>query len=356
MIDMYCCGNCFGDGHLSREVIPNCSTKSGTCTFCESPDQLLVSPLALREHFELLASAYIQAPDGRLLVQWFRSDWELFQHPKMSDANAKQLLGEILDDGEIVRKHFSPIGSGISKALENWKQLRQELMHANRFFPRGEINLDRLQAMFGLLEIRAIDIPVQWFRARIQEGSIAFLSEEMGAPPKNLASHGRANPAGIPYLYLASTELTAVSEIRPHTGEFATVAEFKVETNYSEVDTKKSLMIVDLRHPRKTISPFTLSDDGAVSLLRQDTEFLEMLGEELTRPVIPKSSSYNYIPSQYLCEFIKHCGYDGVLYRSSVGDGFNLALFLPEKATCSSTKSVEITRVLVEMGLSAQQH
>ncbi|WP_244510957.1 RES domain-containing protein [Mesorhizobium sp. LCM 4576] len=50
----------------------------------------------------------------------------------------------------------------------------------------------------------------------------------MGAPPKRRSSHGRANPAGIPYLYLGSLPETAAAEIRPHTGEVACVADFTI--------------------------------------------------------------------------------------------------------------------------------
>ncbi|WP_211222764.1 RES family NAD+ phosphorylase [Paludibacterium yongneupense] len=38
--------------------------------------------------------------------------------------------------------------------------------------------------------------------------------DKMGAPPKQLATHGRANPTGIPYLYLGSHPATAIAEIR----------------------------------------------------------------------------------------------------------------------------------------------
>jgi hypothetical protein len=77
--------------------------------------------------------------------------------------------------------------------------------------------------------------------------------------------------------------------------------------------------------------------------------FLERLGDELTRPVIPQSAAIDYTPSQYLCEFIKKCGYQGVIYRSSVGDGINLALFDPARARCGTVTQHNVTRVLVEI-------
>lgn len=322
------------------EVIPSISTATGDCSYCGSANLPLISPIKLREYFELLTSIYVQNDDGNTLVEWLKNDWALFRHPKMDVAHAKELLAEILDDGDIVRKKFIPSGPSTSDALQRWEALRAELMHSNRFFPRTEINLERLKRLFGFLLLKAIDIPKRWYRARIQQGTKAYSLEEMGAPPKNLASHGRANPAGIPYLYLASTELTAVSEIRPHTGEEVSVAEFTIPDGLS---------IADLRDPRQTVSPFILSDENEISLLRQDVEFLEKLGEELTRPVVPRSAAFDYIPSQYLCEFVKLCGFDGVMYRSSVGDGVNVALFNPHRASGANVRSLQVSRVLVHI-------
>ncbi|TPW03192.1 MAG: hypothetical protein FD125_1693, partial [bacterium] len=75
--------------------------------------------------------------------------------------------------------------------------------------------------------------------------------------------------------------------------------------------------------------------------------FLERLGEELTRPVLPSGAAIDYVPSQYLCEFIKKCGYDGVLYSSSVSEGINLALFDPDKATAQAVRQVLVSQVVV---------
>jgi hypothetical protein len=169
---------------------------------------------------------------------------------------------------------------------------------------------------------------------------VPFRAREMGAPPQQLASHGRANPAGIPYLYLASTPLAAISEIRPHTGERACVAEFA---------TKPKLKLVDLRSPRNMVSPFLLAGAIDIGKMRSDLPFLERLGEELTRPVVPQSAAIDYTPSQYLCEFIKKCGFEGVIYRSSVSDGMNLALFEPRRARCGTVTQYRVTRVSVDI-------
>ena len=133
---------------------------------------------------------------------------------------------------------------------------------------------------------------------------------------------------------------TAVSEIRPHTGEVADVADFTVPNDF---------VAVDLRHPRKLVSPFLLADEDDIGLMRLDIAFLERLGEELTRPVQSQGAAIDYVPSQYLCEFIKKCGYDGVVYRSSVSDGINLALFDPSKAIGGKVEEYRVSRVSVDV-------
>lgn len=97
------------------------------------------------------------------------------------------------------------------------------------------------------------------------------------------------------------------------------------------------------------VSPFVLADAEDIGRMRSDLPFLEQLGEELTRPVVPQAAAIDYIPSQYVCEFIKKCGFDGVIYRSSVSDGMNLALFDPARAEPGEVTQFRVTRVSVDV-------
>lgn len=334
----HCCPECFGDRGLKQSIIPLISTTVGTCSFCESTEQNLVEPKALADWFQLLISIYEPDPHGKTLVEWMKGDWQLFPHARMDIAHAKELLGEILDDGDIVRRSFSPSEKYKSEVLVRWETLRDELMYKNRYFLDEPLDTDRLKELLGHLP--ADDLPELWYRARIRNGETNYDIKDMGPPPNRLASHGRANPPGIPYLYVGSQPDTAASEVRPHTGEIACVAEFSIA---------QPLRAVDLRNPRKLVSPFLLGDAGAIGQLRADIPFLERLGDELTRPVLPQGAAIDYVPSQYLCEFIKKSGYDGVIYRSSVSDGMNLALFDPAKATGRTVSLYKIHRVSVDV-------
>lgn len=337
MAKRFCCPECFGDRSLRDDLFPSLDPDFGICDFCGTANTQRVEPRKLANYFELLVNVYEPSDRGKSIVEWMKDDWRLFSHPRMDNAHAKELLGEILDDGEIVRRGFAPSTSYISEGLAQWDKLRDEMMYANRWFLDVAIDLVRLRQLFDMLIARAL--PRQWYRARILNEDEVFPIEKMGAPPKRRSLHGRANPVGIPYLYLGSLPETAAAEIRPHTGQVACVADFTVP----------AIKAVDLRNPRELVSPFILSDASEIGQLRADLPFLERLGEELTRPVQSAGAAIDYIPSQYLCEFIKKSGFDGVVYRSSVSDGINLALFNPAQAVGGSVTLYNVTKVWVDV-------
>ncbi len=337
MAKRFCCPECFDDRALRDQLFPSLDPGHGTCDFCGTTDTQLVEPSRLANYFELLVNVYEPSDEGRSLVEWMKDDWLLFSHQRMDIAHAKELLGEILDDGQIVRRGFVPSASYISEGLAQWDKLRDEMMYGNRWFLNVAIDEERLRRLLEMLIAK--DLPQRWYRARIRIDEEAFPIAQMGAPPKRRSSHGRANPAGIPYLYLGSLPETAVAEIRPHTGESACVADFTIP----------EIQAVDLRNPRKLVSPFILTDASEIGQLRADLPFLERLGNELTRPVQPAGAAIDYIPSQYLCEFIKKSGFDGVVYRSSVSDGINLALFNPAQAVGGGVMLYNVTKVSVHV-------
>lgn len=333
---MRCCPDCFGDQVLKAQIFQTLEVTQGDCSYCLQRGIITTDPKQLFDLFSQLLGIY--APDevsGKPLYEILKSDWLLFEG--LDTHAARSLVGDILDDSNISRQKFSPHTRFASRQLSDWEDLRSELKHKNRYFPKTSIDLGKLGDLLD--QLIAVDLPTVWYRARLQQDGRAIAPQSMGAPPKHLATHGRANPPGIPYLYLGSTVETAASEIRPHTGDTATIAEFLIE----------GIKAADLRHPRRRLSPFEIGDEESIGSLRSDIPFLEQLGDELTRPVRQQIAPIDYVPSQYLCEFIKNRGFDGVVYRSSVGDGINLALFSPEKYIPSAVSTYRIDRVKVDV-------
>src|SRR3546814_17643380 len=108
----------------------------------------------------------------------------------MDIAHAKELLGEILDDGEIVRRGFVPSASYISEGLAQWDKLRDEMMYANRWFLDVAIDLDRLRQLLYML--LAPSFPRQWYRARNRIAHDSFPIDQIGAPHHRNTPHGPA--------------------------------------------------------------------------------------------------------------------------------------------------------------------
>ena len=128
----------------------------------------------------------------------------MFEHERMDDSRAKDLLGEILDDGGIVRPTFVPGDADGIDRLGEWQKLRDELMYKNRFFPDANIDLERLDHLLSHLSIEASEVPDLWYRARIQTGEEPFPFLEMGAPPRKdrLAWSGQPSGHSLPLSWI----------------------------------------------------------------------------------------------------------------------------------------------------------
>lgn len=149
-------------------------------------------------------------------------------------------------------------------------------------------------------------------------------SPERMNPRRYLASEGRANPKGIPCLYLATDKETAMFELRPWVGSAISVGQFQV---------KKDLSIINcsLLHDkliRYIPGPnFKEPDDD-----KKEEAVWSNIDESFSRPVSVSDDRADYVPTQIISEFFKSNGYDGVVYKSLLGTGFNIALFDIESA------------------------
>lgn len=171
----------------------------------------------------------------------------------------------------------------------------------------------------------------RFYRSRKSSSGLKYTPSKMGKPPSHKVKNGRANPTGIPYLYLASNIGTAISEIRPTIKEEITVGVFKVV---------EPLSVIKLH----AISPFDFRGSEDFEVLINNIGYLKRRGRDLSKPVNPKAADLEYLPTQYLCEFIKSSGWDGVSYQSSLADGYNLAIFSDDKLKCIKTNLYEINR------------
>jgi RES domain-containing protein len=162
-------------------------------------------------------------------------------------------------------------------------------------------------------------------------------------PVRDRAREGRANPKGIPYLYLATREETAVAEVRPWIGSHVSIAQFVLKRNVRVVncmsDDQRSVMY--LREP---------GPEERQRAVWRDIE------RAFSEPVTDSDDTADYAPTQVLAEFFRENGLDGVAYGSSLGPGHNIALFDAEAAALANCGLVQIRGVKLDFSAAANPY
>lgn len=189
----------------------------------------------------------------------------------------------------------------------------------------------------------------KWFRARVgakkraannsfpPRATEVFYEPHAGAsisaPPIELAGPGRLNRPGVSFLYLASEENTAIAEVRPHPGDHVSVGAFLIEAE---------LKIADLS--RHDLREFFQSD--------RELYLLEVIVsiENSLATAAPPSNRQLYSLTQLLADIFRRMGFQGIMFKSTVGTGSNLVLFEPAAASWAdgSSRVVQVERVLYE--------
>ena len=177
---------------------------------------------------------------------------------------------------------------------------------------------------------------------------------EMGPPPKQLAKASRLNSEGIPYLYLATKIDTAVAEVRPWIGSELTIGLFKILSDLRIVDTsddkpKNSLLLYEFVNPNGQAFDIRMRPIDSYTSAEKEEFVWGDINSAFSRPISPSDSPLKFLPTQYLSEKLKTEGYDGIAYKSSLSqEGYNVALFDPQKAKCTGCRMYKIKQVKYE--------
>ena len=134
-------------------------------------------------------------------------------------------------------------------------------------------------------------------------------------PLSNAPSEGRVNPIGIPILYLATDEKTAVAEVRQWIGKFVSVAQFKVLRDVQLIDCSLEYS-----------EGYEWHEVELKPAEREHVVWRE-LGRAYSEPVSLDTRPTDYVPTQIIAEHFRAHGADGIVYQSAVGGGKNVALF-----------------------------
>lgn len=328
---MFCCSNCFSDSFLESRI-EAISKSMGDCSFCGRKGVKILNPIELADYFLPLFEIYVDDDTGSRLNTILQKDWKVFN--ALSARKQNTLINHILPGMRLAKRKFcGKINKNID-IVQQWVLFTEELKHINRFTPEHAPGKD-LFARFGpFLGKRFAKGSLHFFRARINTCVKDFIVKEMRKPPNEISSNGRANPIGISYLYVASEKDTAIAEVRGHKGETISVIDFSLNRN---------IELFDLRDPQNTISPFEQLDE--LEFLYTHMPFLLLLGDELAKPVIPSRASLDYLSSQYLCEMIKHIGYHGIIFKSSITNGYNYVIFEDRRLKAGSIQKYRISEM-----------
>lgn len=138
--------------------------------------------------------------------------------------------------------------------------------------------------------------------------------QERMKPLREEASEGRANPKGIPYLYLVTHRDTAMSEVRPWLGSSISVAQFK---------TIRELVVINCSGTEGRQYLYFEEPDAE----EREKAVWSDIDRAFSEPVTVNDRTAEYVPTQIIAELFKSNGFDGIAYRSSFGLGHNIALF-----------------------------
>ncbi|HOA81275.1 MAG TPA: RES family NAD+ phosphorylase [Defluviitaleaceae bacterium] len=196
------------------------------------------------------------------------------------------------------------------KVYDLLQRTKKELMYENRFHMNDEFKkyLDRF-------------IKQKTYMTTIEEGEILFRArlyleddqyEKYRNPPKTTfqgydkensfvnssgnVKEGRINPIFIPYLYVSTTIEGAMVEVRPYADTLISVAEIKVLKDLNIIDFSKNLGL-----------------SSGINGEFESALFL-YINREFSKPCYKDG---DYLLLQYISEYIKLKGFDGVMYTSA---------------------------------------
>lgn len=336
---MNCCAECFQDEQIRAMISTN--NKIGNCDFCGQKNvaiYLIDSSSDLADLISGVINVYEETVDGEPLFDMLIYDWSIFNREIPTVRNlVESFCNIILGD----REHGHNVSVKIPHAYtenygifsgHSWGEFSEVIKTKNRFY-NGYFKTDQFVSFLSY-SITKYSKGAIFFRARVWSDGHGYSTSEMGAPPVGKRKSGRVNPEGIGVLYLTSDEKTALSEVRASAFDFVSVGEFRL---------KKDINVVNISG-LNNISP-ALYASGLESLAA-NTKVFSDIAKEIAKPLRRNDSSLEYLPTQYITEFIKSKGYSGVEFTSTMATGgINIAVFDETLFECKAIHDVEIKKI-----------
>lgn len=331
---MKVCANCFNDKEI-KAFIDSEGIESGSgCDVCgDSSQSKTINFDELSDFFTEFLTLFVKDKNGnKSLVQFIQSEFNMFS----SDCCAEKILQEILshDTNDLSVYDKVSYSLEVSDYFSIWEKLKNEIKTQKRYF----VNFDSYNLTNYLVPQASIKQGNVLYRARITPLGKMLNKEDMGAPPAEKAQAGRANPLGIPYLYLSNDIDTTYYEVRAVYLDKISVGTFRVV---------RDLRVVDFSEEFNLFWAYTNTDLSLSDLMRRGI-VLDCIRHDLSKPLRRFDTELEYVPTQLICEHCKINGADGVRFNSSLHQGgVNIVLFSSQDAECIDVQEREIHRVMI---------
>ena len=343
---MNCCINCFKDREL-RSIITSYNNV-GNCDFCGEENALVYdvccTPNPIADGLVGIISVYDVSvhEDAKPLKNALYDDWDifaggsetilllvkklcLFSYPEDSDIFSHNVAITRLSNEDYLRQ-LAIVGG------KTWQEFSEYIKYKNRFHA-SMFNAEVFEKYLESAE-KEYSKGTTMYRARIAPAESGFSTKEMNAPPPEKRTSGRVNPEGIGVLYLSHDIKTVFHEARASTHDFVSVGSFCL---------KRNIRIVNLTEISE-VSPFLFSED--LEQYAANRKVFQEIASEIAKPLRRSDSPLEYLPTQFITEFIKSKGYDGVEFASTLRKGgYNLAIFDETVFDCTEVKTVEVSKV-----------
>lgn len=220
------------------------------------------------------------------------------------------------------------------KSWQSYWTFSQEVTRGNRYIHNDAIKeflsnvLDTSKAHVKIASPGSVfwraQLGSEWLEETVDEPIQLPLSPARMKPLQYEAAEGRVNPKGIPCLYLATDQETAMAEVRPWLHSDISVWQFK---------TVRELRLIDCSVHAPKIGGYRFVIFKEPDKKAREKAVWADIDRAFSQPVTPSDKSSDYVPTQIIAELFKSNGFDGLLYKSSLADGVNLALFDIDAAT-----------------------
>ncbi|WP_178023487.1 RES family NAD+ phosphorylase [uncultured Paenibacillus sp.] len=289
------------------------------------------------------------AEEKKLLVTELIDRWHIF-NDRLSSTDVYRIIRAICAEKYTSMPSLFDAPIGIAELNDtdflkvhsllrsnSWNDFVKSLKEQNRFHT-NHIELTVLDRYCSYIR-KVYKKGTVFFRGRLSTED-GFPAKDMSAPPLDKASAGRVNSAGIRCLYLASDLDTTIHEIRAGVFDYVTIGRFELT---------QDIVVVDLK-AIDHISPFIEGLDPLEHAINK--EHLKRINLEIGRPLRRSDSILDYIPTQYIADFIKSIMYEGkpeyagIEYNSTINhSGQNLAVFYPELFDCTGVEVYHINEL-----------